>query len=170
MMATPNTPESRRAAIYGIMIGWTLSFFGLWGLALILPPATSGWDMLARALTPPALALALGIGWAAMLRHRDEGLAGGAPTPGTPLDITQRYIANTVEQMALFVVVAVLWLSLSAPLAAVMLPAAGLWFFVGRMIYWLGYARAPLLRAVGFTCTFHVSVLALISGSYLLWF
>jgi hypothetical protein len=77
---------------------------------------------------------------------------------GALLVVNQRALSNSVEQMACF---APSLLALAAGVGAARVPevvALGVVFGVARLVFWLGYLLAPLLRAPGMTATFAVSV------------
>ena len=139
----------------GIVTAWIISFnFILSGQYLSRKHNWFGaypdHQILALALLPAVFALAIGIGWAAKTRHFSQNIDGSPPAEGTPLDITLRYIQNTLEQLVLFAA-ACFCLHSSAPeISRTVLPILGLWFFIARMMFWFGYKRAPLSRAIGF--------------------
>ncbi|KIT18062.1 MAPEG family protein [Jannaschia aquimarina] len=115
-------------------------------------------DALAVALALPALCLAAGVGWAARLRFGGDSIDGTAPASGSGLDLTLRYVRNTTEQTVLFALASGA-LYLSAPLvAAWVLTPLAFWFAAMRIAFWVGYRRAPHLRALGFAGTFHPTV------------
>lgn len=112
----------------------------------------------------PGLVLMAMIGRLAMRRFfEDIAIDGGEFPPGSPGDVDQRVLQNTVEQCLL---AAMIW-----PLAAftlgtgpVLWMAAG--FIIARLAFWIGYHKAALLRAFGFAATFYPTVLA---GLWTLW-
>lgn len=127
-------------------------------------------EILSLTLLPPAFALALGIGWAARTRHFGQNIDGSAPKENTPLDITLRYITNTTEQLILFALMVMCLSGATPTFAQGLLPILGVWFLLARLLFWFGYVRSPLKRAVGFASTFHptifflcVSAIALLS-------
>lgn len=117
----------------------------------------------ALALIGPAAALAAVIGRIAQRRFFDPALIGGGAEPaGSGAEIDQRVLRNTVEQALL---AALAWPALAVSLPADQLGAVaalGLAFPVSRALFWVGYHRAPLLRAPGFAWGFYGSVMALL--------
>ena len=156
----PNSPEDKRKVISGIILAWILStaFLGLGGLIsykLDLFAARSLYEILALTFMPPALSLAAGIAWAARTRHFKQNIDGSAPSAGSPLDITLRYIQNTAEQTVLFILMVFCCLGAMPAFSQTMLPVLGIWFFIARMMFWVGYRQSPVSRAAGFAATFH---------------
>lgn len=165
-----NSTADKQKVFKGILIAWVLSALfigvGYWlSKSYNLGSNFSSQEILSLTLIPPGLSLAAGIGWAARTRHFSQNIDGSAPEPGTPLDITLRYIQNTSEQVLLFFLMAIcLWGA--APLFAhTILPVLGLWFLVARILFWVGYRRSPISRAIGFASTFHPTLLFLAIGS-----
>lgn len=159
-------PEDRRAVFQGIVAAWVLSagFIGA-GVWLVewfdlFQPVTHG-KATASALTISALPLVAGIAVAARLRHFHQDIDGAAPAPGTPLDLVRRYIQNTTEQTLLFAIAAVALFFAAPEASAPILPVMGLWFAIARALFWIGYWRAPLARAIGFAATFHPTLVLL---------
>lgn len=126
-------------------------------------------EILMLALLPSAFALLLGIGWAARTRHFNQNIDGSAPAPGTSLDITLRYIQNTLEQIVLFALASFCLMTSAPEVSRTVLPILGIWFFIARMMFWAGYKRGPLSRAIGFASTFHttIAMLAVSTGALL---
>jgi hypothetical protein len=109
----------------------------------------------------PGLVTALMVGRIAQRRFFDDALREGQPLIG-PARIDGCVLQNTIEQLVLALAI---W-----PAAAVMLGAdgpgvilvLGLGFSVARIAFWIGYRRAPALRAFGFAATFYPTVLVAI--------
>lgn len=136
----------------------------VWAVALIwvpqqlalpfLPPPIA----LPGAFLAPGLVLCLMIGRLAQRRFFDDAIIDGAAfAPGSPAEIDQRVLTNTVEQIVLALV---LWPFVALSLGGAVVIALGLGFAVMRVLFWVGYHRAPPLRAIGFAGTFYPSVLA----------
>lgn len=155
-----NSRDDKITVFKGIMSAWVLSVIfigsGFWfSKAGAWFSGVSGDHLLAITLFPPSLALAAGIGWAGRARHLEQNIDGSRPQNGTPLDINLRYITNTSEQLLLFVLMTFCLRSALPELAQAILPILGVWFLIARLMFWAGYLRAPLKRAVGFAATFH---------------
>jgi uncharacterized membrane protein YecN with MAPEG domain len=87
------------------------------------------------------------------------------PTAGRDnrfLVVNQRVITNTVEQLACFAPALLAVSAVASPLRMTMVAALGLTFAVARIAFWIGYLRAPLLRAPGMSATFVVTVLVIV--------
>lgn len=162
-----NSPTDKLAVIQGIVFAWIFSaiFIGLgFWLSQTLDFFTNlTWqETLSLTLMPPSFSLAIGIGWAARTRHLKQNIDGSKPDNGTPLDITLRYIQNTSEQLLLFLVMAICLTGAAPNLARAILPVLGLWFFIARALFWIGYRRTPTRRAIGFAATFHPTLVFLL--------
>jgi len=82
--------------------------------------------------------------------------------------VNQRVIANTVEQMAVFVPAL---LALAAAVAAPQMPAVmalGAVFALARIVFWAGYLAAPVLRAPGMAGTL-VTATGTLAGAFWFW-
>ncbi len=168
-----NTSSDKFKVLKGIITAWICSaaFIGI-GCWLSI---SLGWfskytinEIVAITLIPPTFSLVAGIAWAARTRHFKQNIDGSAPLNGTALDITLRYISNTTEQVIIFTL-ATICLAISAPkLSTSLLPILGCWFLIARVLFWIGYKKSPLSRAVGFASTFHPIILMLITATIFL--
>lgn len=128
-----------------------------WAMAQPVVPAMTVVDALTLAvqlLLVPALCLLAGVQFAASWRfgHRADN-DGDPQTASRPLEIALRYNRNTLEQGFL---AALGWLGLAAShpeRAPVVLPVLAALFGLGRITFWLGYARVPWARSFGFVLT-----------------
>ena len=97
----------------------------------------------------------------ARVAHRrfaqDDLIDGQDPVSGVPMDIDQKVLANTVEQMVLALL---LWPFAMTTLGAVTIIWMGLAMAVARVAFWIGYHVSPPLRAFGFAASFYPTVLA----------
>jgi hypothetical protein len=103
---------------------------------------------------------------ARLAKHRfftPEDIQGSTQTSGTrKAQILQSLLQNTIEQgcLALPVYAAV---SLLAPVRLLALvPAAAFMFVVGRILFFIGYAKGAPSRAFGFALTFYPTALLLL--------
>jgi uncharacterized membrane protein YecN with MAPEG domain len=143
----------------------------VWWLFIAALPAGGARDAIASRLALGAASLlpAAAVLAAMILAQMAVRFASGTfdPTAGADsrfLVVNQRVIANTVEQMACFAP-AMLALSVAtAPVRMGMVVALGLTFAVARIAFWIGYLRAPLLRAPGMAATFLVTIVALVGA------
>jgi uncharacterized membrane protein YdbT with pleckstrin-like domain len=166
------SPQDRASVLKGILTAWGLSIaFIVTGVWLqtqfaILSFATFG-KTAAFSLALSLLPLAAGIGWAARTRHFEQNIDGSAPAPGTPLHLTRRYIENTLEQTLLFFGASCALFFAAPAFSAAVLPIMAIWFCIARALFYFGYNRRPLARAVGFASTFHPT-LALIAAAIIM--
>ncbi|HVC62273.1 MAG TPA: MAPEG family protein [Acetobacteraceae bacterium] len=142
-----------------------------WLLAAVLAPVS-----LAGVAPHVALALAALLPSAALLavmilaQMGARAMTGAIdPLAGTDspfLRTNQRVIANTVEQMTVFVP-ALLALAAGVP-AARMGPVVALAyvFAVARLVFWIGYLAGVRLRAPGMAATFAVNVATLAAAAW----
>jgi MAPEG family len=112
-----------------------------------------------RWLVLPTSMLVLGVARMAAGRFFSRhAIDGSAPIQGDGLDIDQRYLVNTAEQLLLYAV-AHLALALHLDGTSVRLvPVFALWFAFARGAFWYGYHRHPLTRSFGFGATFYPTV------------
>ena len=137
----------------------------VWALLAVfaLPPLSATGDPLravAVALLGPALVLTLMIGRLAQRRFFDDAIIDGDALPtGSSAAVDGRVLANTVEQTALALCV---WpaLALADPEGPGIVAGLGVSFVLARLLFWVGYHRAPALRGLGFAATFYTTVLA----------
>ena len=119
-----------------------------------MPPVLA----LPGATIAPGLVLAAMIGRLAQRRFFDDALIDGdAPVAGSPAAIDQRVLTNTVEQMVLAMMI---WPFVAITLGGRVVVYMGFAFALARVAFWIGYHRAPPLRAFGFAATFYPTVLA----------
>lgn len=166
------TDKSHQRAVFkGIVASWALSALFIWAgyqLVIRLEPL-SDWSItksLGFTLICGGWTLLVGIGWAARTRHFSSNIDGSKPVNGSPLDITLRYITNTVEQLLLFAIACFGFVAAFPTLAVHLLPVMGIWFLIARLLFWIGYRRNPVKRAIGFAGTFHPTIVLLAVATY----
>src|SRR5258708_16420712 len=94
----------------------------------------------------PAFMLLVGIGRVGNARFKSsEAITGATPEEG-PLAIDKRYLQNTLEQLALFVIAHLAFATLAPADKLHLLPVAAMWFVVGRLAFLVGYHLAPTAR------------------------
>jgi hypothetical protein len=160
---------ARRTTIAWISVG-AATFALVAGLGFALwPPAPPPREPVDRALAAvlllrwPAGIVALMI--ASLFRIFDsEGALD--PIDGRPSRrhlVNQRVLANTLEQLALFVPsVLALAVVASEPETYRLVSLAVALFCLGRFLFWAGYHVSPNARGLGFNMTFSTSVAALV--------
>jgi hypothetical protein len=138
-----------------------------WVLAMLLPVEGVRADPASRlAFGTASLLPAASVLLAMLLVQMAARFATGAfdPTLGEDsriLVLGQRVIANTVEQMMCFVPAMLALSAAIGPYRMATLLAFGLTFALARLGFWIGYLRAPLLRAPGMAATIVVNLATL---------
>jgi uncharacterized membrane protein YecN with MAPEG domain len=138
--------------------------FALWRVVVGMMPAIAAADAgtrlgIAVASLLPATAVMLAMVLTQMLVRAGSGAVD--PTAGRDgafLVVNQRALSNTVEQMACFAPSLLALAARVGPERMTEVVALGVVFGVARLVFWVGYLRAPLLRAPGMTATFAVNV------------
>ena len=149
--------QARRTAIKSVAIGavtWPLALGAAW---MWWPAATTPPDRVAYVLqlaAAPAIVLLLII--SSCMRLFDNA---GAENPMNGVEsgrfkINQRVLVNTVEQLAVFVLLLFAVAMRLPPSQLRLLPIAVTLWCAGRMMFWIGYHIAPHWRAPGFDWTF----------------
>ncbi|MDQ2780205.1 MAG: MAPEG family protein [Pseudomonadota bacterium] len=114
--------------------------------------------------TSPAVILFFCI--ARLARHRyftAEDIDGSGLTDGSrKARELQAILQNSLEQLALAVPVYLAFGLLAPGFAVSMIPMAAIMFFVGRVLFMIGYSRGAPSRAFGFALTFYPTVILLI--------
>ena len=151
--------EKRRKIGIGMAAGavWAVGLMVLAAYVVRLPVFTLMPTIMTASLAPGIVMIAM-VGRLAQRRIFDDEIIDGQTLTGAA-EIDQRVLTNTTEQLVLALAV---W-----PAAAVILgdegPGAiivlGVGFAISRVAFWVGYQRAPPLRAFGFAATFYPTVL-----------
>lgn len=121
------------------------------------------------ALLPSVLVLDLVIAVQMRLRAVARAIDPLAGRDSRLLQVNQRVLSNTVEQLAGF---APALIALSAGIAPGMMPfvvSAGLVFALARLVFWAGYLLGPMLRAPGMAATFAINVATSIAAVWVWW-
>ncbi|KIC34441.1 MAPEG family protein [Leisingera sp. ANG-S5] len=145
-----------------ILIGMAIG--ALWGLLVVGLPQWLGLPYipapiaLPGAFLAPGLVLVLIIGRLAQRRFFDDAIIDGEPfAPGSPAEIDQRVLTNSIEQLVLALAI---WPFAAVTLGGAVAIALGLSFAVMRLLFWGGYHLSPPLRGLGFAGTFYPTVIA----------
>jgi hypothetical protein len=120
----------------------------------------------AAALLPACVVLALMIGTQMMLRRAASAYDPLAGQDTYPLRLTQRVIANTVEQLALFAPALIALAAGAGPAAMPGIVSAGVVWAGARLMFWAGYARSPLMRAPGMAVTFVIGCATILAACW----
>jgi hypothetical protein len=86
-----------------------------------------------------------------------------------PLQVNQRVLTNTVEQLTGFAPALLALAAGASPARMPMILAAALVFALMRLVFWGGYLLGPLLRAPGMAATFAINIATLISAIRVWW-
>jgi len=140
-----------------------------WSRLADLPlPLPDGDDTAARLafvahwLLLPGLSLFLGVAVVAKRRFFVADAIDGGESKSRLIEIARRYNTNTVEQ-TLLAMIAWAGLALTLPHGTLkLIPAMAVSFFVGRLLFFIGYLIAPVGRAFGLGLTAYPSFAALI--------
>jgi len=164
----------RLRSLLGSAVGIVIAV-ALWqGLGRIIPVGVAAGmpqrlGVACAALLPTACVLDLMIVVQMALRVRTGAVDPLAGRDNHTLQVNQRALTNTVEQLAGFVP-ALLALAAGAP--AAWLPfvvAAGLAFGLARLVFWAGYLLGPLWRAPGMAASFAINVATLVAAIGVWW-
>jgi len=113
----------------------------------------------AYAASLTGLWLPLMIGLRATQRFFDPTqIDGSAPAASSPAQIDARVLQNTLEQTVLALLASGLVALSHATHAAMLITMHAATFFIARLCFWVGYHRAPWMRAYGFSLGFYGSV------------
>lgn len=113
-----------------------------------------------------ALVLCAGIGVVAFLRTRSDAIDPLAGRETRAMQVHVKYVGNTLEQGVIFcITTAALSTYLDGETMRVIVVATVV-FVIGRLLFWWGYLRDPLLRAPGMTMTIVPLVLMLLHTAY----
>jgi MAPEG family protein len=103
-----------------------------------------------------ALCLLAGVGRIANRRFFIPDAIGGSVEPS--LEIDQRYLQNTLEQLVLAIVAHLALVTIVAPESIRAVAILVMLFVIGRATFWIGYHRSGAARAFGFATTFYPTV------------
>lgn len=172
--------EKQRGVLLGMMLGLACSLLAL-ALAIatapsaFLPRDDSTASAIAHALRwdlLPVLWLAANI--AMLARHRfftPADIDGGGLSDGTPTaKVLQAVLQNSLEQAVLAISAHLIWAATMPARWLAAIPAAAILFFIGRVMFWRGYARGAPARALGFALTFYPTIaLLVVAVGHIVW-
>jgi uncharacterized membrane protein YecN with MAPEG domain len=110
------------------------------------------------ALLPGVLVLNLMIATQMLVRAVSRTVDPLAGADGRFLQVNQRALTNTVEQLAGFAPALAAFAAAAPPERMADVLALGIVFGIARLVFWGGYLLGPLLRAPGMAATFAVNV------------
>lgn len=147
-----------------VQIAIGMAVGALWALGLVGLVQMANWPFLPPPIALPGAFLGPGLVSAALIarlaqrRFFDDVLIDGdRPPRGSPTDIDQRVLMNTLEQAALALL---LWPVVAFVLGGAVVLALGAGFVLARLVFWAGYHISPPLRACGFAATFYPTIMA----------
>ena len=163
--------EQQRGVLGGMMLGLACTLLAL-ALAIVAAPSVLLPDGDAASTITHALqwdillAVWLAANVAMLARHRfftPADIDGGGLSDGTPAArVLQSVLQNTLEQVVLALSAHLIWAAVMPWRWQAAIPAAAMLFFVGRALFWRGYARGAPARALGFALTFYPTVAMLV--------
>ena len=125
--------------------------------------------MACAALLPGVLVLNLMIALQMLARAWIGAIDPLAGVDSRLLQVNQRALTNTVEQLAGFVPALIARAAAAPPAWMPGVVALGLVFGVARLVFWGGYLMGPLLRAPGMAATFAVNVATYAAAARVWW-
>lgn len=164
----------RWQALFGSVVGVVVAIAAWQLLAMFIPvtvvaarPERLG--LACAALLPVACVLALIIIVQVGLRARAGAIDPLAGLDDRLLQVNQRALTNTVEQMAIFVPALLALAAGSSPARMPFVVAGGLMFGAARLVFWAGYLLGPLWRAPGMAASFAINITILVSALWVWW-
>lgn len=149
------------------LIGLAAAGLGWWLLAGAIEVPRGASSMAFRiglglaALIPAAIALASMLLAQMLLRFATGAFDPLAGQDSRLLQINQRVIGNTVEQLAVFAPALLAWAAGADAAAMPGVIALGMVFAAARLVFWVGYLIDPLARALGMAPSFVATLAAL---------
>lgn len=149
--------------------------FAIWqGLARMLSvDVTAGLaqrlGLACAALLPAVCVLNLMIVVQMRLRARTGAMDPLAGRDGASLQVNQRVLTNTVEQLTGFAPALLALAAGAGPGSMRFVVAAGFVFALARLVFWAGYMLGPVVRAPGMAATFAINISTLIAAIWVWW-
>ena len=160
--------------LLGPLVGVIVAVVAWQVLALIIPvtvvaarPERLG--LACAALLPAACVLALMIVVQMGLRARAGAIDPLAGLDDRPLQVNQRALTNTVEQIAVFAPALLALAAGSSPARMPFVVAAGIVFGAARLVFWGGYLLGPLWRAPGMAASIAINITTLVLAIFVWW-
>lgn len=162
--------EKQRGVLVGMLTGLSVTLLALVLVIVAAPSALLPDDNTASAIAHAAQWDMLLVSWLAaniamLARHRfftPADIDGGGLSDGTPsAKILQSVLQNTLEQVVLAFCTHLIWAATMPWRWQAAIPTAAMLFFLGRVLFWRGYARGAPARALGFALTFYPTVVML---------
>ena len=125
--------------------------------------------MAGAALLPGVLVLNLMIALQMLGAGMEQGDRSAGPRRQSLLQVNQRALTNTVEQLAGFVPALIALAAAAPPAWMPGVVALGVVFAVARLVFWGGYLIGPLLRAPGMAATVAVNVATFVTAVWVWW-
>jgi hypothetical protein len=152
---TSELRRQQRIVVWSIVL--SLPGAALLGLLLdrLLPPLTTGATLVERIAValqcdvPVLLTMVVGVNVIANIRLRTPAIDPIRFVETPRFRVHARYLTNTHEQVTIYVVATAALATLVEGPWLRILPISAAMFVVGRVLFWIGYARAPVWRAPG---------------------
>ena len=164
--------SSKQRGVFLVMIsGAAISLF-LIAFGTLLNPFNFGSNLTLEAkfsvlfTSYSLLAICLTFAIARIAKHRffsaQDIDGGGLSTGSERVVLLQSLLQNTLEQSFLATLVYAAWTILMPSTWLSVVPLAALTFFLGRVLFFIGYRRGAVGRALGFAMCFYPSIVMLI--------
>ena len=170
-----SSPAEKAVVIRGMVTGAATTILVISLGSYLLPPGSearfpTAVDKVVYTLrwqSVTALTFIFGISRIATMRFHTPAIDPIAGKGEGLIAVDLRYLQNTLEQLVLSVLGQVILSTyLSASSVPRIIPSLVGLFVLGRILFYYGYAKGPLYRAVGFGMTYYPSILV---HAYCLW-
>lgn len=155
----------------GMAGGFILSLLALCWAALANPiglsngiDLTQRTEVFAYSILLPVILLIVSVG--RLAKHRffnAQDIDGSGLTQGSQqAKLLQSLLQNTLEQFCIAIGAYAIGCLLLPAVSLASVPVCSLLFFIGRILFFMGYSKGAPSRALGFTLTFYSSALLLL--------
>lgn len=147
--------KQRLALFLELGVGMPLNAALAVGLYRLLPAASGTPELaerIAHALqwcTVPAMVTLLSLWAVALGRATSEAIDPLAGRESKTMRVHIRVLTSNLEQLVLFALASLAVSTLSGPIGLQLIAVSAVMLAVNRMVFWVGYLRDPMLRAVG---------------------
>jgi hypothetical protein len=147
--------RQQRIVVWSIVLSIPAAALLAFGLDRLLPPLSTGATLaerIALALrcdVPVLLTMIVGVHVIANIRLRSAAIDPIRYVEPPSFRVHARYLTNTHEQVTIYVVATAALATLVDGAWLRILPISAAVFVVGRILFWIGYAREPAWRAPG---------------------
>jgi uncharacterized MAPEG superfamily protein len=119
-------------------------------------------------LVIPSLSLVVGILAVMYQRFTTDAIdpLAGTEQDNATLEVLRRYLQNTVEQLVLYGAAHLAFAAVVEPESMKLVPLLAVLFLFARIVFLLGYLRAPMWRTPGYALTFYPTLVVALYASY----